>query len=126
MLLGAGVVALASAGAVAAWALRDDSNGQLTPRQVAGIERDLHEIGRVCLAKPRAQRAAAEERLLGRIARSFVRLYRGYPDARFRIGDEGAGMLSVLLVARVDLRACSPPAAAVLDRALPARFRAAG
>lgn len=123
--LSLGVFTVAIAGGVAG-AFEDGPARQLMPRQVERIEADLHEIGRVCVAKARTRPTAGDQRLLGRIARTFVRLYRDYPDARFRIDDEGAGMLSVLLVARVDLRACSPPAAAILDRALPTRFRAVG
>jgi len=60
-------------------------------------------------------------------ARTLVGLARRYPRQRFRLeaGGEEGNMLSVLLVARDAARRCSPPAVAVIDRALPPRIRAA-
>lgn len=60
-------------------------------------------------------------------ARTLVGLARRYPRQRFRLeaGGEEGNMLSVLLVARDEARRCSPPAVAVIDRALPPRIRAA-
>jgi len=78
----------------------------------------------------RTRRGIADRRRGGRVvsaAKTLVGLARRYPRQRFRLEDGGeeGNMLSVLLVARDEARRCSPPAVAVIDRALPPHIRAA-
>lgn len=88
--------------------------------EVRRVHAALHAIDRVC-ARPPVGLAA--HRLLERDARMFARFAVAYPRAQFRIDDEEARALSLLLVARQTLERCDPRAAVIVDRALPAETR---
>lgn len=114
------LIALSIPAAVAAWVAVDQPSSEPSQEQVIALHASLHRMERVCARK---NLTASDTRMLESAARSFVRLYRAYPDARFQIDDESGRMLSVLLVARAELRTCSAGPAAIVDRALPAQFR---
>lgn len=89
------------------------------PRDVKQVHDVLHAFDRWCT--PQAD-ARARQRL-ARGAEVIVSFARRHPDARFRIDDETGTTVSLLLVARNELRVCAPAAAASADRALPAKIR---
>lgn len=65
---------------------------------------------------------------VGSAVATLVRFYRKYPTQAFQIpeaGAESAHMLSVVLVARSELRRCAPRAVTIIDKALPADVRSA-
>ena len=75
----------------------------------------LHDIGDKCAPEFDTgvrRRLSAETDVILDFARR-------YPVARFRIHDETGSALSLLLVARNELRECSPADAVRVDRALP-------
>jgi hypothetical protein len=89
----------------------------------AGTQRDVHEVFH---RLPRScGRDRADEPMLERTTARFIGLYRRYPADRFRltVDDESGSMLSVLLVLRAELAACSPDDAATIDRVLPVQIR---
>lgn len=117
------MVALLALGGVLAAVERGGSSSATREPSAAEVRRvhlALHAIDRVC-SRPRIG-LAAHRRLEGD-ARMFARFAATYPRAQFRIDDEEARALSLLLVARQTLERCDPLAAAVVDRALPAGMR---
>ncbi len=88
--------------------------------EVRRIHATLHAIDRVCTG---GRVGPGARRLLELDARMFARFARAYPQAQFRIDDEDARSVSLLLVAREALRGCAPQAAAIVDRALPQNMR---
>lgn len=89
------------------------------PRDVQQVHAVLHDFDRWCT--PQAD-ARARQRL-ARGAEVIVSFARRHPAARFGIDDETGTTVSLLLVARNELRVCAPAAAASADRALPAEIR---
>jgi len=69
----------------------------------------------------------ADPRVLDRITRRFVALYRRYPRERYELAFDGESgtMLSVILVLRNELATCSPRHAARIDAVIPRELRRA-
>lgn len=89
------------------------------PDEVQRVHDVLHDLDRWC--KPGA--GAGARRQLERDAGVIVSFAGRFPNSRFPIHDEFGTPLSLLLVARNELRVCSPAAAAIADRALPSKIR---
>lgn len=89
--------------------------------QVRPVHDALHDIDARC---DRKAAASSDQGPLQRDADRVVAFSRRYPNARFPIDDESGTTLSLLLVTRQGLRICAPEAAATVDQALPAEFRA--
>lgn len=113
---------LALGGILAAVEIGGGSDEMRAPSaaEVRRIHSALHAIDRVCSHR---RISAAARRLLERDARMFASFAAAYPQAEFRIDDEEARAVSLLLVARQTLVRCDPRAAAIVDRALPAEMR---
>lgn len=132
----AGAILVGLAGASLAVFL-DDPRGGVGPAAVASVPRRtegfskapaaevqrvhaaLHDIGRWC--ESRADLRAP--RRLARAADVILIFARRYPKARFSIDDETGSTLSLLLVARYELRNCAPTDAARVDGVLPPKVR---
>lgn len=89
------------------------------PPDVQQVHDVLHDFDRWCT--PQADDRA--RRHLARGVELIVNFARRHPDARFPIDDETGTTLSLLLVARNELRDCAPAAALAADRALPTEIR---
>lgn len=89
------------------------------PAAVRRVHAVLHHIGHTC--KPSIGTRAQHE-LMGDV-QTLVAFAHRYPAARFRIDDENAQTVSLLLVARQALQTCAPAAAAAANRALPVDLR---
>jgi len=80
----------------------------------------MHAIDSACSGMRPALRQTGR---LVRDAHKLADFARAYPRAQFRIDDEDARAISVLLVARETLKTCAPRAAVIVDGALPAGMR---
>lgn len=108
------------AGPVVVGAARPTEKAGTAPAiRVQGVHMALHDIGDWCIP----QTDADARRRLRRDTDVILSFARRYPTARFRIDDETGSVLSLLLVARNELRACSSADAARVDRALPPGVR---
>lgn len=100
----------------------EDQQAQMPAETQRYVHEVFHRLPRSC-GRERAE--SADRPMLERTTERFIGLYRRYPADRFRlsIDDESGSMLSVLLVLRYELAACSPDDAASIDRILPAEIR---
>lgn len=116
---------LVALGGILAWVERDGGSGAAAPTaaEVRRIHAALHAVGATCA---RGRLDARDRRRLVVAARLFARFAGTYPRVAFRVDGEDAGAISLLLVAREAVRGCWPPAAAIVDRALPAKLRTSG
>jgi len=87
---------------------------------VQRIHTALHDMGARCTL--RADRAAQAQ--IGRDVDELISFAARYPDARFTVDGENGRALDLLLIARDEMSACAPAAAARANQALPAQFRA--
>ena len=97
------------------------NTAQIPGDQVSRVHAALHDIGARCgptAADPATQQYLAAD------AEVIVTFAERYPDAVFTVDDEAGRSLSLLLVARDELRICAPAASRRADVALPAQFRA--
>jgi hypothetical protein len=97
------------------------TNAALVPGdEVNRVHAALHDIGARCgatVADPATQQYLAAD------AEVIVTFAERYPDALFTVDDETGRALSLLFVARDELRICAPEASQRADLAIPAPFR---
>lgn len=94
---------------------------QVPGDQVGRVHAALHDIGARC--GPTAANPSARQQLAAD-AEVIVSFAERYPEALFTVDDEAGRTLSLLLVARDELRICAPAASRRADLALPPQFRA--
>ena len=88
--------------------------------EVVQVHTALHGLGEACSVETSSGSLETVERHLA----TLLAFARRYPDGAFKIDDEDATSLSLLLVLQDELRSCAPSQIPRVQALLPQRFRA--
>jgi hypothetical protein len=108
-----------SAAVVSSTASTEPPPSAASAAEIQRLHRALHDLGKQC-QEPEGKRSQPS---INRDVDIILAFAKRYPEGRFPIDDETGSALSLLLVARNELRPCAPAAAARVDSALPPEFR---
>lgn len=104
-----------------------DSSNATAPRPketapapaAAQVHRALHALGRICKPNDTTDQTSRARQPVA-VVLDFARRY---PSVSFRVHDETATTVSLLIVVRYSLRSCAPTLMTRVNQALPAEYR---